>query len=306
MKDNTNLISLYLSFDVPLDDNIVMKMASLLDDEAISTSWEKHIVDGQDTGWTVMWVLPALPDIKSLSKSLKKISKIDISEDHFAWQPVPDVNWLEESYRSFPPFKVGPFYIYGSHHKDPAPKGLIPLQIDAATAFGSGEHGTTRGCLEALVKLHKSGFKPKTILDMGAGSGILAIAAYKLWKKPVLAVDIDKEATVVACRHRRINKLPAGEKGMTCVTGDGYHARAVTRQTKGFDLIIANILAGPLVHMAPDLTASLSKNGKAILSGLLIEQEDGVLKAHKACGLGRPTRLPRGEWQTLILNKSPV
>ncbi len=303
MEGTTNLISLYLSFEVPLDDDIVMKMASHFDDEAISTSWEKHIINGQDTGWTLMWVLPALPNIKDLSKALKKIAQIDISEDHFAWQPVPDVNWLEESYRSFPPFKVGPFYIYGSHHKDAPPKNLIPLQIDAATAFGSGEHGTTRGCLEALVKLHKSGFKPKTILDMGSGSGILAIAAYKLWKKPVLAVDIDKEATVVACRHRRINKIPAGEKGMTCVTGDGYRARAVTKQDKGFDLIIANILAGPLVQMAPDLADNLSKNGKAILSGLLIEQEQDVIDAHKVCKLGRPTRLPRGEWQTLILNR---
>lgn len=301
MEDSTNLISLCLSLSSPFDDDIIMEAASVLDEEAVSSSWEKVTVNGKDTGWTIMWVIHELPDIKALSKRLTKIIGINITEDLLAWQPVPDVNWLEESYRSFPPLRVGSFYIFGSHHKDPIPKGVIPLQIDAATAFGSGEHGTTRGCLEALVKLHKAGFKPKTILDMGSGSGILAIAAWKLWKKPILAVDIDKEATAVACRHRRINGVPTGEKGMRCVTGDGYRARAVRQNSKEFDLIIANILAAPLVHMAPDLSSHLSKKGKAVLSGLLIEQQDDVIKAHQACGLKRPSRLPRGEWQTLIM-----
>ena len=199
---NTGLISLYCRVPTPLEDHIVMDMASLLDEEAISTSWEKDTELGVDKGWTLMWVLENLPAIPNFLKSLSKISGLKITEDHLAWQNVPDVNWLEESYKSFPPFRVGPFFVHGSHFDGKIPKGLMPLQIDAATAFGSGEHGTTRGCLDALIKLHKSGFKPKTILDMGSGSGILAIAAYKLWKKPVLAVDIDKEATKVAVRHR--------------------------------------------------------------------------------------------------------
>ncbi|HOO50331.1 MAG TPA: 50S ribosomal protein L11 methyltransferase [Alphaproteobacteria bacterium] len=300
---NTGLISLYCRVPTPLEDHIVMDMASLLDEEAISTSWEKDTELGVDKGWTLMWVLENLPAIPNFLKSLSKISGLKITEDHLAWQNVPDVNWLEESYKSFPPFRVGPFFVHGSHFDGKIPKGLMPLQIDAATAFGSGEHGTTRGCLDALIKLHKSGFKPKTILDMGSGSGILAIAAYKLWKKPVLAVDIDKEATKVAVRHRTINKVPSGPKGMQCATGNGYKAKPVTAQKSGFDLIIANILAGPLVDMAPELSANLRKNGKAVLSGLLIEQENPVLHAHLDNGLCRPSRLPRNEWQTLILNK---
>ncbi len=300
---DTGLISLYVRVPSPLPDATVLEMASLFDEEAISSSWEKITDLGVDKGWTIMWVLNDLPALPPLLKTLSKIAGIQITEDYVAWQDVPDVNWLEESYKSFPPFKVGPFFVHGSHYDGKIPKGLMSLQIDAATAFGSGEHGTTRGCLEGLIKLHKAGFKPKTILDMGAGSGILAIAAYKLWKKPVLAIDIDKEATKVAARHRKINKVPTGPKGMECATGDGYNARQVKSHKGGFDLIIANILASPLVDMAPDLTANLKKGGKAVLSGLLIEQEAAVLKAHTDCGLSRPSRLPRGEWQTLILNK---
>ena len=107
----------------------------------------------------------------------------------------------------------------------------------------------------------------------------------------------------MATHHRKINQVPSGDKGMQCATGDGYKARAVKVQKGGFDLIIANILAGPLVEMAPELADNLKEGGKTILSGLLIEQEDKVLAAHAACGLKRPSRLPRGEWQTLILNK---
>jgi len=140
-------------------------------------------------------------------------------------------------------------------------------------------------------------------LDMGAGSGILGIAAYKLWKKPVLAIDIDKEATRVACHHRKINNVPSGDKGMTCATGDGYAARRVKAQSKGFDLIIANILAGPLVIMAKDLAHNLAPKGVAILSGLLVEQEKDVLKAHKDAGLTVEKRITHGEWRTLILKR---
>ncbi len=305
--DFPDLVSLYLRLDVALDDLCVMEAASLLEEsglDVVSSSWEKTKLDSGAEGWLLMWVLPSLPDLKPLAASLKKKTGLAIAVSDFAWDAVPDVNWLEESYRSFPPLTIGPFFVHGSHYTEPPPKkGMIPLVIDAATAFGSGEHGTTSGCLEALVKLHKSGFVPKRILDMGSGSGILAIAAYKLWKKPVLAIDIDKEATRVACRHRTMNKVPSGPRGMSCATGDGYKAKQVRATKGGFDLIIANILAGPLVDMAPELSANLKTGGKAVLSGLLQTQEDAVLKAHAAEGLKRPSRFPRGEWQTLIINK---
>ena len=297
---STGLSSVSLSLPSSYDENIIGKAALSLEDEAVSVSWVKT-----KYGWDIQWVFTSPAPVKDLAKLMSKHSGDTFKESQFVVEDIPETNWLEESYLQFPPFKIENFFIFGSHYDGKTPKGKIPLQIDAATAFGSGEHGTTRGCLEALLHLHSTGLKPKAILDMGAGSGILGIAAYKLWKKPILAVDIDKEATRVACHHRKINNVPSGDKGMVCATGDGYAARRVKAQAKGFDLIIANILAGPLVIMAEDLSKNLAKNGITILSGLLVEQEKEVLKAHKAAGLSVVKRITHGEWRTLILSKDP-
>lgn len=302
MKDTvtemTGLSSVSLSLPSSISEENIGKMASSLEDEAISISWIKT-----KTGWDMQWVFQSPAPIKKLADFISKNCQLKIKQTDLEVKDIPETNWLEESYRQFPPFSIGDFFIFGSHYEGVTPKGKIPLQIDAATAFGSGEHGTTRGCLEALLYLHKNGLKPKSILDMGAGSGILGIAAYKLWKKSVLAVDIDKEATRVACHHRKINHIPSGANTMVCATGDGYAARRVKAQGKGFNLIIANILAGPLVIMAHDLSKNLAKNGYAVLSGLLVEQEREVLKAHKDAGLTIEKRITHGEWRTLILSK---
>lgn len=296
---STGLSSVSLSLPSSCDENMIGKAASSLEDEAVSISWVKTT-----TGWDIQWVFPSPAPVGTLAKLMSAQSGKKYKESDFLIEDIPETNWLEQSYRQFPPFEIKDFFIFGSHYEGKTPKGKIPLQIDAATAFGSGEHGTTRGCLEALLHLHSSGFKPRSVLDMGAGSGILGIAAYKLWKKPVLAVDIDKEATRVACHHRKINHVPSGDKAMICATGDGYAARRVKAQNKGFNLIIANILAGPLVIMAEDLSRNLAKNGMTILSGLLIEQEPEVVKAHKAAGLKVIKRITHGEWRTLILCKN--
>lgn len=293
----TGLSSVRLSLPLTSDEDFIGKAASSFEDEAVSISWAKEKND-----WEIVWVFNAPAPVKELAALISSKTGQKFKATDFAVEDIPEVNWLEESYRQFPPFAIKDFFIFGSHYDGDLPKGKIPLQIDAATAFGSGEHGTTRGCLEALLYLKETGFKPKRILDMGAGSGILGIAAYKLWRKPVLAVDIDKEATRVACHHRKINEVPAGDKGVSCATGDGYAARPVKAQKQGFDFIIANILAGPLVLMAADLARNLSKNGKVILSGLLVEQEKEVLSAHKAFGLKVEKRITHGDWRTLILS----
>lgn len=302
MIDAPQLQSVTINLLASLPEEKLFDVASILDDEATSVSWVKT-----KDGWTIQWVFNAPAPVKQLMSSIHKITKIKCLPADITIADVENVNWLEESYRSFPPFAIGPFFIFGSHYDGKTPKNHLPLQIDAATAFGSGEHGTTRGCLEALAFLKAEGFKPKHILDMGAGSGILGIGAYKLWKKPILAIDIDKEATRMAAHHRRINNVPAGDDGMRCATGNGYAARPVGKSAGvTYDLIIANILAGPLVHMAPDLAACLSQKGMAILSGLLIEQEKDVLAAHKANGLRVVKRITHGEWRTLVLSAEKV
>jgi ribosomal protein L11 methyltransferase len=202
-------------------------------------------------------------------------------------------------HRYFPPQILGGFYIYGSHSKNAAGPELIPLNIDAATAFGSGEHETTKGCLLLLEGLkNTAGFAPRRGLDMGCGSGILAIAMKKLWPDmAVLAVDIDPESVRVTARHAVMNQTP-----LKTEAGDGYDAPSVTADGP-HDLIAANILAGPLVEMAPALARHLAPGGYAILSGLLARQRQDVNAAHAALGLSPRAELVLGDWAALLFQK---
>lgn len=285
------LFTIRLNLPVETPDHEIEKMASVFENEAISTSWEKN-----KQAWEIMWLVDFRPVAAKLSKQLK------LPGLEFRIDPVADTNWLEQSYRQFPPFKIADFFIHGSHYHEKIPVKTHGLQIDAATAFGSGEHGTTRGCLEMLARMKADGIKPKNILDMGTGSGILAIGAYRLWKKPVLAVDNDPESVRVSCRHRAMNKIPAGADGITCACGDGYKTRRV-RETKPFDLVIANILAGPLIDMAPELGDVLAPKAYVILSGLLKEQEKAVLEAHKKQRLKKISRIVHDDWCAVLMQK---
>lgn len=247
--------------------------------------------------WVITWLMDQIPDQVFLQDHLGVYASNAVMEEIPA-----GTNWLEQSYRQFQPFTVGPFFIHGSHYEGTVPPGRIGLQVDAATAFGSGEHGTTAGCLEALVLLQDAQFIPKRILDMGTGSGILAIAAWKLWQRPVLAVDIDPESIVVAERHRAANSVPAGQKGMFCIQGDGFDAEDV-QWNAPWDLTIANILSGPLQTMAPGLCDVAAQGGYIILSGMLHDQAAEVLSAYEGQGCSLIQRIDRGEWSTLLLKK---
>ena len=291
MSNEGQLYTICLRLPATTADHKVSDMASILEDEAISTSWEKN-----KTGWDIQWLVDYKPSAAKLSKQLKvAATKIKIEE-------VVETNWLEVSYQQFPPFKIADFFIYGSHYKEKIPAKTLPLQIDAATAFGSGEHGTTKGCLELLVKMKQDGIKPKNILDLGTGSGILAIGAYRLWKKPVLAVDNDPESVKVTQRHRKMNKIAAGEAGIVAACGDGYKTPKV-KKSKKFDLVIANILAGPLIDMAPELNEVVTPKAYVVLSGLLKTQEKAILDAHKKFGMKKIGRVTHDEWCALLLQK---
>ena len=260
----------------------------------------------QNAPWIIEWLFPEQIEQRILRARLlitADIHNIDIPENfNFTHEDVPDINWLEHSYKQFPPFSVGPFFIYGSHYEDSVPDGLIGLQIDAATAFGSGEHGTTSGCLQAMLDLKGQGACPWNVLDMGTGSGILGIAAWKLWKTPVLAVDNDPEAVRVAAKHRDINNVPDSPTDMRCRCGNGFNEETVQLR-KPFDLIIANILPGPLKEMAEALVDAADENGAIILSGILNEQAEDVLGVYQALGLEHRKTLEIGEWSTLMLRK---
>ncbi len=268
---------------------------------------------GKPGQWIMTWILngpsdETLPDRNRIVSSLCVAASVcglnpaDLDFGALDIAPVPDRDWLAHVHESHPPFAVGKFFVYGSQwaQEITPPETLIPLEIDAASAFGSGEHGTTAGCLEALGLLADKGLHPRQSLDMGTGSGILAIAAWKLWKSPVLAVDIDRESVRVACLHRSRNAVPATADGMIGKQGGSFSIAAI-RARAPFDLIIANILAAPLKEMAGDLAKALAPTGYAILSGMLCTQADDVAHFYAREGLSVLDRLDRGEWATLIL-----
>ena len=211
-------------------------------------------------------------------------------------EALPDTDWVAESQKALSPIQAGPFYIYGAHVTAPPPAASIPLLIDANAAFGTGRHESTRGCLVALAVLAKER-RVQRALDMGCGSGILAIAIAKLWDALVLAVDNDAKAIGVAAENARINGVSSA---IDARHGDGYHCAAVGSDGP-YDLIVENILADAICAMAPDLARHLASGGIAILSGLLAEQADEVLAAHAPLRLKRQWRL--GDWVTLLVEK---
>jgi ribosomal protein L11 methyltransferase len=208
---------------------------------------------------------------------------------------LPERDWLSENRRAFPPLRIGRFFVHGSHSRGRPPPGTIEIEIDAATAFGTGEHPSTRGCLLALDALARRRRYARP-LDIGTGSGILAIAAAKRLHRRVLASDIDCGAVRVARHHARRNGL-GGRVHLVCAVG--YRSRAVRRGR--YDLVLANILARPLASMARDLRGALLPGGVAVLAGLLRRQEPLVLAAHRAQELTLERRVSIEGWSTLIL-----
>ena len=246
--------------------------------------------------WRVEAYAAAAPEPQRLAEALRAVAGGRVPPHHVA--PLPPVDWLAENRRDFPPLLCGRFFIHGSHHQGRVPAGRFGLLIDAATAFGSGEHDTTRLCLAALAALARRRRVAKP-LDLGCGSGILAFAMALLWRVPVLGADLDPESVRVARANARVNRLAARVR---IVGSDGYRAPQIRRRAP-FDLIVANILARPLCTLAPALARHLAPGGVAILSGLLIAQEAQVLAAHRGQGLALAGRLRSPAWSVLLLRR---
>lgn len=239
------------------------------------------------------------PDEAALRASVQAVSeRMGATAPEVTITEVENKDWLAEYARKYPPLQIGRYFIYGSHFQGPMPAGKIALKVEAATAFGTGEHASTNGCLQALDKLSKK-YRFNRPLDMGCGSAILAMAIAKTWGASVVASDIDAQSVDVARFNAEVNGIGSY---ILPVCGDGYRTPSVTRNGP-YDLIMANILARPLSAMAKDLAKHLQPGGFAILAGFLERDANWVFAAHRCHGLVLVDRIKVNGWQTLVLRK---
>jgi ribosomal protein L11 methyltransferase len=216
---------------------------------------------------------------------------------------LPAIDWAAVNRESFAPLRVGGVWVHDSYHDEPAPVGTVAVVVDAATAFGTGQHATTQGCLMALDRfaVRSRLLPPGPVLDLGCGTAILGMAAAKRLRRPVMAADIDPAAVAMARYNVKRNRLGSFVRPMR---SRGYANHAI-RRAGPYALILANILARPLVRMAPDCARHLLPGGYAVLSGLLTTQERPILAAHRQQGLVLAARYRIDGWSTLVVRRKP-
>ncbi|MEM9342150.1 MAG: 50S ribosomal protein L11 methyltransferase [Pseudomonadota bacterium] len=252
-----------------------------------------EIEDGSGL-WEVGGYFEAQPDPAQLAILAAAFGAAD-----FAVSELPETDWVAKVRRELSPVEAGRFFVYGSHDADKVPSGRIALLIEAAMAFGTGHHGTTLGCLQALDALADTGFTPKRVADIGCGTAVLAMAAKRVWPQAeVVASDIDTVAVDVAEANLAANGMAGA---VHCVEAAGFDHPALAGP---FDLIFANILKGPLLDLAAPMALATAPEGQVILSGLLNEQAAETLAVYSASGFNQVTQRQIVDWTTLQLRRS--
>ncbi|MFT6073339.1 MAG: ribosomal protein L11 methyltransferase [Yoonia sp.] len=253
-----------------------------------------EIEDGSGL-WEVAAYFVETPDAAALAvfSALYHSKPFNISE-------IPDQDWVSKVQRELAPVMAGRFFVFGSHDADQVPADKIPLLIDAAMAFGTGHHGTTKGCLEAFDRLVGQGFEGGRILDIGCGTAVLAMAAAKVLPGIILASDIDPVAVEVAQANVLSNNL---RDRVTCFVASGFEASELV-DGGPYDLIFANILKGPLIGLAPDIARNVKAGGYVILSGILNEQANDVIAVYELNGFELADKQHIVDWTTLVLAKN--
>jgi ribosomal protein L11 methyltransferase len=251
-----------------------------------------------DGRWDVTVHFADPPDEDSV-RDLVGLAAGDAVVRSLVFDTVEAKDWVKQSLEGLAPVAAGRFVVHGQHDRAKVPPNKLGIEIEAALAFGTGHHGTTRGCLLLLDQVLRSR-RPRRVLDLGTGSGVLAIAAAKALRRRVLAGDIDPLAAKVAGDNARLNGV-GNLVDAICATGfsaPSFKARAP------FDLVLANILAGPLRQLATPMTARLAPSAMVILSGLLPHQADGVVAAYRARNVVLLRRVQIEGWSSLLMQRA--
>ncbi|HET6534819.1 MAG TPA: 50S ribosomal protein L11 methyltransferase [Sphingomicrobium sp.] len=261
------------------------------------------VADEPDESKPEHWLIHAYFEHQPTAEELNMLRALGSGEPRI--EQLGEADWVTMSQQGLQPIRDGRFYVHTPMTRGTVPPGTVPFEIDASLAFGTGQHATTSGCLEALDKLEREGARFANAADIGTGTGLLAFAALALWPEAkCIATDIDPVAVGVARENAAINRVKIGHGAgeLLLAEADGMDSPLLAARAP-FDLIIANILAGPLIELAHDFACTLAPGGTVILAGLLDSQAEAVTRAYREQGLSlREGLSPTGEWPLLVLN----
>ena len=250
-----------------------------------------------DGRWDVTVHFAEAPDQALLRELVTNAASAEIANT-LAFDTVEARDWVKASLEDLVPVPAGRFVVHGAHDRERVPANKLAVEIEAALAFGTGHHGTTRGCLLLLDHVLKA-HQPRRVLDLGTGTGVLGIAAAKALKIGVLASDIDPPSVKVARENARLNETG---QFVEVIRATGFSAPEFS-QRRPFDLVLANILANPLRQLATPMAKHLAPGALVILSGLLMHQAPGVIAAYRARSLVPLKHLRIEGWSSLLLRK---
>ncbi|HVM22549.1 MAG TPA: 50S ribosomal protein L11 methyltransferase [Sphingomicrobium sp.] len=257
------------------------------------------VADEPDPAEPDRWLIHAYFERAPGERELETLAGLGVGEPYV--EELGEADWVTMSQAGLQPIRAGRFYVHTPMYRA-RPPGTIAFEIDAGLAFGTGQHATTAGCLEALDRLEREGGRFANVADIGTGTGLLAFAALALWPQAkCIATDVDAQAIEVARDNAAINgvRLGHGAGELLLAVADGMDSPMLEARAP-FDLIIANILAGPLINLAPQFAEALAPRGMIILAGLLDTQAETVVEAYKGRGLSLGDS-GRGEWPVLVL-----